>query len=166
VTGQWRRRNRATKCNLGVIVASTAAAKLGVTGMHSQRLSWHCGQAVFRWASTSVRHSHRAVRVPHSCEFLPPIIKVSHKVMNPCAPLELAASLANQVDDWNQRPFFMRFNTELRAEREAAFRQRCEKLEVHGSFYLAAEDLKATVPCGQHSPKYPELFANPRPTSC
>lgn len=39
--------------------------------------------------------------------------------------------------DMAQRPFFLRFNTENRAERETAFRELCEKIEADPSRYIA-----------------------------
>jgi len=38
--------------------------------------------------------------------------------------------------DWEQRPFFLKFHTENRAEREAVFRELCEKVGVDVSAYL------------------------------
>jgi hypothetical protein len=38
--------------------------------------------------------------------------------------------------DWEQRPFFLLFNTDDRAEREAAFRELCEKIGVEADRYL------------------------------
>jgi hypothetical protein len=38
--------------------------------------------------------------------------------------------------DWAQRPFFLRFNTPDRREREAAFRELCEKVGVDPGKYL------------------------------
>lgn len=38
--------------------------------------------------------------------------------------------------DWAQRPFFLRFNTEDRGEREQIFRELCEKIEVDPAAYL------------------------------
>ncbi len=38
--------------------------------------------------------------------------------------------------DWNQRPFFLKFNTEERAERETCFRELCRKLGVSTEPYL------------------------------
>jgi len=40
--------------------------------------------------------------------------------------------------DWDQRPFFLKFNTEIPSERETAFRELCEKLGVDGTRYLVA----------------------------
>jgi hypothetical protein len=39
--------------------------------------------------------------------------------------------------DMEQRPFFLRFHTENRAEREAVFRELCERVAVDASRYLA-----------------------------
>lgn len=38
--------------------------------------------------------------------------------------------------DWSQRPFFLRFNTSDHQEREAAFRELCEKVGVDAQKYL------------------------------
>jgi hypothetical protein len=38
--------------------------------------------------------------------------------------------------DWDQRPFFLRFHTENKAERNAAFLELCEKIGVEASNYL------------------------------
>jgi hypothetical protein len=38
--------------------------------------------------------------------------------------------------DWDQRPFFLRFQTNVRSEREAAFGELCEKLGVDAQRYL------------------------------
>jgi hypothetical protein len=38
--------------------------------------------------------------------------------------------------DWDQRPFFLRFQTDVRAEREATFRELCQKLEIDPHTYL------------------------------
>jgi hypothetical protein len=43
---------------------------------------------------------------------------------------------ANEPFDWDQRPFFLRFNTDNRDERIAVFRELCEKLQVDASKYL------------------------------
>ena len=43
---------------------------------------------------------------------------------------------AKQPFDWDQRPFFLRFNTTVRAEREAAFRELCDKIGVSAAKYL------------------------------
>jgi hypothetical protein len=40
--------------------------------------------------------------------------------------------------DWDQRPFFLRFNTEDRHERVTAFRELCAKIEVDPAPYLRA----------------------------
>lgn len=37
---------------------------------------------------------------------------------------------ADSAFDWDQRPFFLRFNTESREERETVFKELCEKLGV------------------------------------
>lgn len=38
--------------------------------------------------------------------------------------------LSKSAFDWDHRPFFLRFNTTYRAEREAAFRELCAKIKV------------------------------------
>ncbi|MCW3984200.1 MAG: HEAT repeat domain-containing protein [Candidatus Bathyarchaeota archaeon] len=43
---------------------------------------------------------------------------------------------ADEPFDMAQRPFFLRFNTEDRAEREAVFRELCEKLGIKAEKYL------------------------------
>jgi hypothetical protein len=43
---------------------------------------------------------------------------------------------AQEPFDWGQRPFFLKFHTENRAEREAVFRELCEKIGVDASAYL------------------------------
>lgn len=43
---------------------------------------------------------------------------------------------ADQPFDWDQRPFLLRFSTENREERNAAFRELCEKIGVEASRYL------------------------------
>jgi hypothetical protein len=40
--------------------------------------------------------------------------------------------------DWNHRPLFLRFNTEIRAEREIAFRELCEKIGVEPEAHIKA----------------------------
>ena len=42
--------------------------------------------------------------------------------------------------DWDQRPLFLRFQTDVPAEREAAFRELCEKLGVDANAHLAARN--------------------------
>jgi hypothetical protein len=37
---------------------------------------------------------------------------------------------ASEPFDWQQRPFFLRFHTEDRREREAVFRELCAKLGI------------------------------------
>ena len=41
--------------------------------------------------------------------------------------------------DWKHRPFFLRFNTEDRAERESAFRELCEKIGVKPERHIKAD---------------------------
>lgn len=43
--------------------------------------------------------------------------------------------LASEPFDWAHRPFFLRFNTEVRAEREAAFTELCTRLGVDPRAY-------------------------------
>ncbi len=43
---------------------------------------------------------------------------------------------SSEAFDWNHRPFFLRFNTTDRAEREAAFRELCETIGVDAVKYL------------------------------
>jgi hypothetical protein len=42
---------------------------------------------------------------------------------------------ATSAFDWDQRPFFLRFNTQNTAERRAAFHELCDKIGVDGSAY-------------------------------
>jgi hypothetical protein len=44
---------------------------------------------------------------------------------------------AQEPFDWEQRPFFLRFNTDNRLEREAAFLELCQKIGVETARYLA-----------------------------
>ena len=44
---------------------------------------------------------------------------------------------AQSAFDWDQRPFFLRFNTEDRGERESAFIELCEKIGVSADTYIA-----------------------------
>lgn len=44
---------------------------------------------------------------------------------------------AKEPFDMKQRPFFLRFNTQNRAERENAFRELCKKLEINSAKYLS-----------------------------
>ena len=69
------------------------------------------------------------------------------------AMLMFVRGKADSSFDWEQRPFFLKFNTEVRAEREAAFRELCEKLGVDGSCYLAATLGEPSTPRSQNSPK-------------
>jgi hypothetical protein len=45
--------------------------------------------------------------------------------------------LAESPDDWELRPFWLRFNTEDRVEREAVFRELCERMQLDASRYIA-----------------------------
>ena len=57
------------------------------------------------------------------------------------AAVNLAALLfyihgkADDPFDWNQRPFFLRFNTADRADRKGVFKEMCEKLGVDPAKY-------------------------------
>jgi hypothetical protein len=44
---------------------------------------------------------------------------------------------ATEAFDWNQRPFFLRFNTEIKAERMQAFLELCKQLDIDPEKYLA-----------------------------
>ena len=44
---------------------------------------------------------------------------------------------ASEPFDWNQRPFFLRFSSPKLAEREAAFRELCEKIGVDPASFPA-----------------------------
>ena len=46
---------------------------------------------------------------------------------------------AKEPFDMNQRPFFLRFNTENRDERTAAFKELCEKLKINPEKYLVSK---------------------------
>jgi hypothetical protein len=43
---------------------------------------------------------------------------------------------AKQAFDWDQRPFYLTFHTEDRAERVAAFRELCGRVGVESGLYL------------------------------
>lgn len=43
---------------------------------------------------------------------------------------------ADEAFDWEQRPFFLRFHTEDRSEREAAFRELCDRIGADAAKYL------------------------------
>ena len=43
---------------------------------------------------------------------------------------------SSEAFDWDHRPFFLRFNTTDRAEREAAFRELCETIGVESDGFL------------------------------
>jgi hypothetical protein len=43
---------------------------------------------------------------------------------------------AREPFDWDQRPFFLRFQTEDPAERRAAFRELCGRIGIDPSAYL------------------------------
>ena len=52
------------------------------------------------------------------------------------AMLMFVYGAAQSSFDWKHRPLFLRFNTEDRAEREAAFRELCKKIGVPAQTYL------------------------------
>ncbi|HEY1755142.1 MAG TPA: hypothetical protein VGG72_07070 [Bryobacteraceae bacterium] len=58
--------------------------------------------------------------------------------VNFAAMLMFVHGKANAPFDWDQRPFFLRFNTEDRDERTAVFLELCQKIEVDPSGYLRA----------------------------
>jgi hypothetical protein len=60
---------------------------------------------------------------------------------------------ADSSFDWSQRPFFLKFNTEVPAERKAVFRKLCEKLGVNGTRYLAAAKREYARRGNRRSPK-------------
>jgi hypothetical protein len=43
---------------------------------------------------------------------------------------------AKESFDWDHRPFFLRFNTENKTEREAVFRELCQNVGVHPARFL------------------------------
>jgi len=45
---------------------------------------------------------------------------------------------ADEPFDWDQRPFFLRFHTEVRSEREAVFRELCTLVGVPAGTYVEA----------------------------
>jgi hypothetical protein len=59
---------------------------------------------------------------------------------------------ADSSFDWSQRPFFLKFNTEVPAERKAVFRELCEKLGVNGTRYLAAAKRESARRDSRRSP--------------
>jgi hypothetical protein len=69
------------------------------------------------------------------------------------AMLMFVRGKANSSFDWDQRPFFLKFNTEVHAEREAVFRELCEKLGVDGTRYLAAANEESSARPSDRSPK-------------
>jgi hypothetical protein len=56
--------------------------------------------------------------------------------VNVAALLLFLHGKASAAFDWDQRPFFLRFNTEDRAARKAVFVELCEKVGVRASDYL------------------------------
>jgi hypothetical protein len=46
---------------------------------------------------------------------------------------------ATEAFDWNQRPFFLRFNTENKVERVQAFLELCKELDINSEKYLGAK---------------------------
>lgn len=53
--------------------------------------------------------------------------------------------------DWDQRPFFLRFNTDCRPEREAAFGELCAKVGVDARQYLGPHGPRASSMNAQDS---------------
>lgn len=51
--------------------------------------------------------------------------------------------LADSAFDWNQRPFFLRFNTPDPDQREAVFAELCEKIGVDASAYFRTRPASA-----------------------
>jgi hypothetical protein len=49
---------------------------------------------------------------------------------------------AKETFDWNQRPFFLQFNTENRQERMQAFRELCRQLNINPEKYLTSNRLE------------------------
>jgi hypothetical protein len=47
---------------------------------------------------------------------------------------------ADEPFDWSQRPFFLRFNTENKEEREQAFLELCKKLNIEPKKYLVPKE--------------------------
>jgi len=60
----------------------------------------------------------------------------SDAAVNMAAMLYYLHGKASEPFDWEQRPFFLRFATEDRAEREAAFRDLCRDVGVPAERYL------------------------------
>lgn len=52
------------------------------------------------------------------------------------AMLCFVSGLTAEPFDWAERPFFLRFHTEDRGEREAAFRELCVRLRIDADAYL------------------------------
>jgi len=59
------------------------------------------------------------------------------------AMLMFVRGKADSPFDSRQLPFLLKFNTEVRAKREAVFLELCEKLEVDGTQYLAAANAES-----------------------
>lgn len=68
------------------------------------------------------------------------------------ATLYYIHGLSPEPFDMAQRPFFLRFNTDDRKERETVFRELCEKIGVDASLYLA--NGKVTRPAVDVTPDY------------
>jgi hypothetical protein len=47
--------------------------------------------------------------------------------------------VAKESFDMEQRPFFLRFNTESKDERTVAFKELCKKLKINPEKYLVAK---------------------------
>ena len=60
---------------------------------------------------------------------------------------------ADSSFDWSQRPFFLKFHTEVPAEREALFGELCEKIGMNGTRYLAAARRESSKRRSRRSPK-------------
>jgi hypothetical protein len=69
------------------------------------------------------------------------------------AMLMFVRGKATSSFDWDQRPFFLKFNTEVPAEREAAFRELCEKLGIDGTHYMVADKTEFSARPGDRSQK-------------
>jgi hypothetical protein len=84
--------------------------------------------------------------IDEAAEFHPPAVvdalffgalnRDGESAVNFAALLFYIHGKADEPFDWNQRPFFLRFNTSDRAERKAAFVEMCEKLGFDPAKYL------------------------------
>ena len=66
--------------------------------------------------------------------------------------------------EWAQRPFFLRFNTEVRAEREAVFRELCAKLGVKPDPYLPKRSAPPPAEKKKNLPEYRVVVDRPGET--